>query len=145
MTLVEEIRAAWGWIGLIPTEVVGQNEFGNLIVRDAEGRYWRVCPEELDCQVIANNREQLDELTTNQDFLSDWYMGSVVDLAKAKFGALADDRKFCLKIPGVLGGKYEESNIGTISLTELIRASGHLALEIRDLPDGAQVRLNIVD
>lgn len=145
MTLVEEIRAAWGWTGLIPTEVVGENDFGNLIVRDAEGLYWRICPEELDCQVIANDRGQLDELTTNQDFLSDWYMGTVAELAKAKFGAVPGDRKFCLKIPGALGGKYEESNIGTISLTELIRASGYLALEVKDLPDGAQVRLGVAD
>jgi hypothetical protein len=145
MTLVEEIRAAWGWTGIIPTEVVGQNDFGNLIVRDAEGLYWRICPEELDCQVIANNREQLDALTVNQDFLRDWYMAAIAELARAKFGALPDDKKFCLKIPGVLGGKYEESNIGTISLIELILASGHMALEIRDLPDGAQVRLSIVD
>lgn len=145
MTLVEEIREAWGWTGIIPTEVVGQNDFGNLIVRDGEGRYWRICPEELDCQVIANTREQLDELAVNQDFLSDWYMGAVAELAKAKFGALPEGRKFCLKIPGVLGGKYEESNIGIISLAELIRASGQLALETRDLPDGAQVRLSVID
>jgi len=70
---------------------------------------------------------------------------SFAELAKAKFGALPEGRKFCLKIPGVLGGKYEESNIGTISLAKLIRASGYLALEIRELPDGAQVQLSIVD
>ena len=122
MTLVEEIRVAWGWTGLIPTEIVGQNDFGNLIVRDAEGLYWRICPEELDCQVIANIREQLDELAANQDFLSDWNMDAVAELAKAKFGELPEGRKFCLKIPGVLGGKYEENNIGTISSAELIRS-----------------------
>lgn len=50
-----------------------------------------------------------------------------------------------MKIPSILGGQYEEGNIGTVSLGELIRASGDLALQVKDLPDGAQVKLSIVD
>jgi hypothetical protein len=145
MTLIEEIRSSWGWTGLVAVEVVGQNDFGNLIVLDAEGFYWRICPEELDCQIIASGRAHLDELSINQEFLRDWYMASIAQMAKAKFGELSNDRKYCLKVPGVLGGKYDESNIATISLTELIRASGYLALQIKNLPDGAQVKLSIVD
>lgn len=145
MTLIEEIRSAWGWAGLVPDEVVGENDFGNLIVRDEPGHYWRICPEELECQVIARSQAQLDELSIDQEFLHDWYMKDMAEMARAKLGPLVEGRKFCLKIPGVLGGQYDEDNLGTISLAELIRVSGYLALEIRDLPDGAQVRLSIVD
>lgn len=145
MTLIEEIRSAWGWTGLVPDEVVGQNDFGNLIVRDIGGLYWRICPEELDCQVIANSRAQLDVLSNDQEFLQDWCLLRMVEIAKTMFGELPNDRKYCLKIPGVLGGPYDESNIGTISLTELIRASGNLAVQVKDLPDGSRVQLNVVD
>ncbi|MCD2518474.1 DUF1851 domain-containing protein [Massilia sp. G4R7] len=121
------------------------NEFGNLILRDVRGQYWRLCPEDLYCEVVASGREELDGLATNQEFLYDWYMRDLVDQAFQRFGALAPGRKYCLKIPGVLGGEYGGDNLGTIAFDELIRASGHLAQQIAGLPDGASVKLSVYD
>ena len=42
-----DIRGAWAWAGLEPAAIVDINEFGNVLVLDTVGRYWRVCPEEL--------------------------------------------------------------------------------------------------
>jgi hypothetical protein len=145
MSIVEEILSAWGWAGLTPDEVVGQNDFGNLLVRDIRGNYWRICPEELSCEVVANSEIELDKLSTDQEFLHDWYMRNLVAMANSKLGPLSDERKYCLKIPGALGGQYDENNLATVSLVDLIRSSGHLAHEVRDLPDGAQIRLQVTD
>jgi hypothetical protein len=145
MTVIDEIREAWGWVGLSPEDVVGENDFGNLMIKDSEGRYWRLCPEDLYCTLVAANREELKALSQDQEFLRDWYMPALVNEAVTKCGALEEGKKYCLKIPGPLGGEYGGDNLATISLLELIRASGHIAREIRDLPDGAQVRLKVVD
>lgn len=145
MAIIEEIRLAWGWAGLIPDEIVGQNDFGNLIVRDVEGKYWRICPEKLGCEVVANSKAQLDVLSNDQEFLHDWNMKNLIAVATSKLGTLSGERKYCLKIPGVLGGQYEESNFATVTLTELIRSSGHLAHEVQYLPEGAQIRLIATD
>jgi hypothetical protein len=145
MNLVEEIRESWGWAGLDPVEVVGENDFGNLMVKDSEGRYWRLCPEEGYCKIVASNRRELDALSTNREFLGDWYMSSLVSLAREHCGPLTDGSKYCLKIPAFLGGAYARDNIGTISLIELIHASGEIAKQTKDLPDGTKVRLRVVD
>jgi hypothetical protein len=71
-------------------------------------------------------------------------MQRLVSVASSVFGTPTEGRSFCLKIPAVLGGKYERDNIGTITLSELISASGHMALQIKDVPDGAKVTLEIV-
>jgi hypothetical protein len=42
MITVDEINEAWGWVGLNAEEVLGENAFGNLIIRDDDGRYWRL-------------------------------------------------------------------------------------------------------
>lgn len=143
--MIEEIRESWGWIGIDPVEVVGENDFGNLMIKDAHGKYWRLCPEDLYCKVVANSRVELNELSKNQDFLHDWYMRALVEQAKEKLGPLQDGRKYCQKIPGVLGGEYGGENLGTVPLSELVRFSGDLARQIKDLPDGVQVKLNVVD
>jgi len=144
MDLVSEIRNAWGWIGIRPVKVVGENDFGNLIIRDEDGKYWRLCPEDVYCEVIANNREELDNLSKDQDFLNDWYMTRLVETAKKSVGQLKKGRKYCLVIPGVLGGTYDESNIKSVPLIELIGFSGDLGKQIKDLPDGQQVELKII-
>lgn len=145
MDLISSIRRGWSWKGLDPVLVVGENDFGNLIVKDALDRYWRVCPEDLKCTIVANDRAELDAIAKREDFLRDWYMAALVEKAKQQLGPLRPGYKYCLKIPGPLGGEYGGSNLGCISLRELIEASGDIARQLEDVPDGAQIRLTVVE
>ena len=145
MELTTEIESAWGWVGIKPAKVVGDNSFGNLIVEDESGCYWRLCPEDLYCKVIAHNRGELDDISTSQEFLHDWYMKGLVAQAKDRLGPLRPGYKYCLKIPGVLGGEYGGSNLATISLAELVAASGHIAKQIHDLPDGTKIQFKLTE
>jgi len=141
--MLETIRAAWGWIGLDPSKLVAVNAFGNVIVCGTDGSFWRICPEEWSCEVVAENAQQLANLMNDDEFQADWNMIPLVELATQKLGPVPDGRCYCLKIPAVIGGKYEPDNIGTISLEELISFSGDMAAQIKDLPDGAQIEIKI--
>ena len=143
--LVDEIRESWGWTGLDPVAVVGENDFGNLIVEDSSGKFWRICPEDIYCRVVAEDRSELDTLSRDQEFLSDWYMAALVEAAREAIGPLGTGEKYCLAIPGVLGGAYDVSNIKSVPLVELVRFSGDIGRQIQDLPDGAQIELKVVD
>jgi len=145
MELIAIVEDAWGWTGLEPDQIVGDNDFGNLMIKDVAGSYWRLCPEDLYCKIIANSRAELDQLSHDQAFLQDWYMEELVQQARERLGALRPGFKSCLKVPGTLGGEYGGDNLASISLGELISVSGHLALQIKDLPDGAKITLNVVD
>lgn len=145
MGLIEAVRTGWGWCGIDPVEVVGENDFGNLMVKDVLGQYWRLCPEELYCRVVARDRPEIDRLSKDQDFLHDRYVRRLVDRAFQKLGVLPEGRKYCLKIPAVLGGSYDANNLATISLEELVLASGDIAHQLKDLPDGAQVRIRVTE
>lgn len=144
MNIIEIIKDAWGWCGVDPLEVVGENDFGNLIIKDIDGKYWRLCPEDAYCEIIAANRAELDVLSKSQEFLADWYMRNLVSMATEKYGALEAGLKFHLVIPAILGGEYSLENIKIISLVELIQFSGDLGKQIENLPDGAQITLNVI-
>lgn len=145
MELIEHIESAWRWTGIKPVKVVAENDFGNLLVRDQQGRYWRICPEDLYCKVIAGDRAAFDALVQDEEFQQDWNMLALVEEAQAKVGPLGLGRKYCLKIPGLLGGEYGGTNLASISLVELVTASGDIAFQIKDVPDGSQVRIKITD
>lgn len=145
MDIVAEIREWWGWVGIDPAEVVAENDFGNLIIRDHSGNYWRLCPEDSYCRIVAKSREELDELTKDQAFLRDWCMSALVEEARRALGPLSDGRRYYLVIPGILGGAYNASNIKTLPLDELIRVSGDIAQQIKGVPDGAKVKIETKD
>jgi hypothetical protein len=141
MDFIAAIERSWSWIGLRPHEVIGENDFGNLIIKADDGCYWRLCPEELSCKIIARTRAEFDSLFNSQEFLGDWKMSTLVKQAEAQCGALTPGRKYCLKTPAVLGGEYSADNFATIQLNELICASGDMAHQTKDVPDGGKVTL----
>ena len=145
MELIAIVKEAWEWTGLDPERIVGDNDFGNLMIKDKSGRYWRLCPEDLYCKVVANNRSELDVLSSNQEFLRDWHMTGLVQQARDSLGPLRPGYKYCLKIPGTLGGEYGGDNLASVPLRDLVSASGYIAKQTADLPDGAQVKMSVVD
>ncbi|WP_054005652.1 T6SS immunity protein Tdi1 domain-containing protein [Cypionkella psychrotolerans] len=145
MDLLSEISEHWGWSGLKAIEIAGQNEFGNFLIEHEDGSFWRICPEELGCEVVAKNAGEFSRLTKNHDFLLDWEMSELVELARRNLGALEAGWVYYLVIPSVFGGEYEATNIRAVPLGELIEFSGNWALAVKDLPDGVQVEVRIID
>jgi hypothetical protein len=143
--MLKLIKEAWGWIGFSdPEEVMAQNEFGNVIFRDSEKRFWRICPEELSCETVAGSQLEYAQLWEKEDFLRDWQMGPLVEVALAKYGAQPEGRCFCLKMPAMFGGTYEVDNFGTITILELISFTGDAAKQIKDLPARTKIRFRFI-
>ena len=141
--LLEVLRTTWGWTGIDPKEVVLQNEFGNLIVRDAGNQFWRICPEDIYCEVVADSERAYRTLLEDKEFGEDWKMAALVESARKELGPIQPGCVYHMTIPGPLGGKYDLSNIRTVPLTEAIGLAGEIGLQIRDLPEGTQVKIRV--
>ena len=48
-------------------------------------------------------------------------------------------------ILGILGGDYDVENIRTVPQIEKIRFSGEIGKQVQELPDGAKIKLKIVE
>jgi hypothetical protein len=59
-------------------------------------------------------------------------------------GPLPANARLLPKRPFVLGGAYTVDNLYAVDAVEGMRLRGHLAREIKDLPDGSSVRFTIV-
>ena len=145
MSLIDIIKAEWGWIGIKPSRIHAQNLFGNLIVEAEDRVFWRIVPESLECYPIAQSQSELDLLLQDEAFQLDWRMDKLVYIAREKLGKLKPDYCYCLVISPVLGGKYAKDNIQSVPISEAIGLSGDLAKQIKDLPDGAQVEFKVAD
>lgn len=145
MTILDEVKESWGWTGIDPKEVVAENDFGNLIMKDADDKFWRLCPEDVYCEVVAESIAEYNLLIKDKEFLEDWFMQAMVEEAEKKLGALKPGYKYHMVIPGILCGEYNESNFNVAPLYEIVRFSGDLGRQIQDLPDGAKIEIKWIE
>lgn len=59
-------------------------------------------------------------------------------------GPIPVGKRLLPKIPFILGGEYEDSNLYAVDAVKGMRYRGELWEQLRDLPDGAQVRLKVL-
>jgi hypothetical protein len=135
------IASGWSWKLGTPVEFVSANSFGNVIVRNGEGAYFCIIPEDLKCELLAHSLSELQAIRESAAFAVDWNMSALASLAQARCGALADGEVYQFVIPSVLGGQYSESNIRKNRLLEVLALSGDLARQIEGLAPGAKVKL----
>lgn len=100
-------------------------------------------PEDASIRHIAGDidgwaREVLDdyEELSAYPFARDWQRIN---------GPLQEGRRLIFKIPLVLGGKTEMANVGDIDAVEAMRFRGDLWNQIKDVPPGASIELEITE
>jgi len=94
---------------------------------------------------VADDRASLEILLRDQEFLGDWYMSELVAVARENLGELTSTRKYCLKIPGYLGGAYGAPNLATAPIQEVIGMAGDIARQAYELPDGTHIQLKVFE
>jgi hypothetical protein len=123
---IQIIKKYWAHTGIKPAQILERNQFGNLLVQDGSGRIWRICPEELSCEVIAKSSKEFQDLWNSAEFQQDWQMTGFAVLANRTFGDLDDEMCYYFK----KAGDYSLENIGTIAMADLIIGSGIAAQEL---------------
>ena len=145
MSVLEVVTEFWAWSGVGAEELVVSNDFGNLILKDADNKFWRLCPEDVYCNVVAESIDAYNKLIQDEEFLEDWHMIAMSSQAKQSLGTLVEGEKFCLKVPGVLGGDYLGANVIKAPLEDILASSGRLGQHIQDQTDGSKINLADVD
>lgn len=143
--LLEAIAQGWSWKLGEPAAIIAINRFGNVLIQNKDGHYFRITPEEWQCEFFAESFTALEEKRMGEDFVREWEMAALVERAQLALGPLAEGEVYGLVIPGCLGGKYAKENIRKISLRELFAYSGDMARQIDDLPDGARVTIKVTE
>jgi len=108
-----------------------------------EGTVVQLDPELGEHEVIAPDLEAWARLVLEDP---DYWTGAPVARGwQARHGPIAPGLRLLPATPFVLGGGYELANFAAIDAVEGMRFRGSLSAQLRDLPDGAQVEVKVVD
>jgi hypothetical protein len=119
-----------------------EDVFGGQFCIRAQGVY-TFDPETGGLEILADSLEGWA-----QGIISDYEVILGFPLAhtwQQRHGPLAPGRRLVPKTPFVLGGEFAIGNLRSLEATKAMRYRGDIATQIRDLPDGAQIRLDVID
>ena len=127
------------WAFPDPFSIWMVNRFGDLIVTYDDGSvHW-----------FDVNRGRFERLADNMTAFEArfeteagyWLLPDLVDKCVEAGVLLKPHQCYFFKTPTILGGKFDVANIAPVSLTEQYAFLADLHEQIKDIPDGAQVRL----
>lgn len=80
--------------------------------------------------------------------MENWRSWTGFDLAhqwQERFGPIVDGNRLMPKIPFVLGGPMDLDNLASCSSIAIMRLRGHIAIQVRDVPEGGTIRINFIE
>ena len=140
---VQQLAESWGWLLREPFVPVLFSVLGDVFFELDSGGVWWLNTGTAEVTQVANTVTEFRELL-GTDLSAEWFMpGLVVQLHRA--GKVAGEGQ-CYTyaiLPDFAEGKYEVENLNPVSMREHFALTGHVLREIRSLPSGAKVKLNV--
>lgn len=135
------------WLSFLPDafDVWLMNKFGDLFLVATDGTILFFDVTGWTIEKVAENKDEFFELIYQGNNANYWLMIPLVDKMIAAGITLTDGRCYCFKIPTTLGGEYSVENAATISIEEHYSVNAYFYEQIKDLPDGAKVKLKVIN
>lgn len=116
--------------------------FGNQFAITDNGIVW-FDAETGNAEFIAENIEGWAAVVLNDYQVQTGY--PVAHAWQTEHGPLPIGQRLVPKVPFVGGGGYDSANMYAVDEVRGMRVRGDLALQIRDLPDGAKIKYEVVE
>jgi hypothetical protein len=94
---------------------------------------------------LAANRDEFCRLIDEGNNANEWLAIPLVDTLVASGLRLHPGQCYGFKVPPVLGGQYAVENCGVLSIPDYLGACGSIHDQLRGVPDGSRVVLNVVE
>jgi hypothetical protein len=111
---------------------------------DERRSIWRLDTGEGEPEHVAESPMEFEHTLRDPDTVDDLLLLPVVRAFEALHGPLGDGRCLGFTTLPVFGGTYRVENRYAVSVTDHAGATGEIHRQIRDLPDGARVRLKVI-
>jgi hypothetical protein len=137
--------ASWSW--LLPPEFTLWlvNRFADLFLVVPDGTVHMLDVGAGTLSQVADSRDDFCNKIDEDDNAKQWFMIALVDRMVATGVVLQTGQCYGFKRPPVLGGDYAVENVGSLPVWDYLGAYGSIYEQLRDVPDGSQVVLKVVN
>jgi hypothetical protein len=133
------------WTWLVPNELTLwlMNRFGDLFLVFEDGSVHMLDVGGGTLEPVASSREDFGFKIDEDENANNWLMIPLVDELVAAGITLQKGQCYSYKKPPILGGDYTVENTCILPVSEHYRIYGLIQNQIKDLPDGTEVVIEI--
>jgi hypothetical protein len=139
----KDLLAAWKWrTGEIRSVVLVTLLGDAFFLGNDKAVYW-LQTDVGDVTRVAGSLEEFDDMLTDEETVEDWFLTPVLEELYEAGKTLKENEVYSYKLLPVLGGEYEANNIEPTDIKIHFSTTGRICEQIEDLPDGAEVDINL--
>ena len=139
-----DLLAEWRWLlGGLP-RLIAWSSAGDLFYVDDRAHVWRLDTGVGEAEVVAESTAAFEQLVSDPDMADELLLLPVVCAFEAERGPLPAGHCLGFTTLPVLGGGNGAENRYSAPITEHAALTGDLHRQIRDLPDGTAIRVEVV-
>ena len=140
-------RVLQDWRWLVPSRLTVwvMNQFGDLFVTLDDGTVHMLDVGGGTFNEVAKNCDDFAQKIDDEDHANQWLMIPLIDKLVASRVTLSKGKCYGYCIPPVLGGDYTLENTFVISIPEHFSFHASIHQQIKDVPDGTQVTIEVQD
>jgi hypothetical protein len=137
--------ASWSW--LLPSEFTLWlvNRFADLFLVVPDGTVLMLDVAAGTLTKVAESRDDFCTKIDEGENANQWLLIPLVDRMVATGVLLQPGHCYGFRTPPVLGGNYTVENAGPLPVWDYLGAYGSIHEQLRDVPDGCQVVLKVVN
>lgn len=150
--VADDAAMAWNWLIPGAWRIIYCTMFGGIFLEKESGEVcWLECSSGIVEHVAASEPEfhafLSEERTDLWEYsVEDWFMPALIEQLRAAGKTLGAGQCYGLSIRSILeGGFYDVDNTLAVPASEWLTATGAIHEQIRHLPAGSRVKINVVD
>lgn len=142
---LERLLKEWRWLCPQTVSLLARNAFGDLYLREKEGKILRLDVAVGQIQQVAESEEQFRKLASTNDKQEQWFAASYETAAVRRGLKPGVDQCIAFKTPLVFAESGTPNSVYIADLYEQVSFLGDLHRQLKDLPDGAKVQLRLTE
>lgn len=136
------VNEGWSWAGLEATTIHATSRMGHMLLSDKDGCFYYLDIDGMRLLRLGDQaaaKAHFDKDETREI----WQATALVEGARQRLGEPPEGSVFTLSPRNWIDGKYSVENMVILPLVEIAHLSGDIARQLKDLPDGAKVRIEL--
>ncbi len=140
-----ELYRAWAWFLPKIFRPIMASTLGDVFFQQDGDAVFRLNTGTAEITQVAGTRAEFLEILKTEK-ADEWFMPGLIQELKSAGKVLEPDYCYTYAtLPVFKEGRYEVSNLNPVPAKEHFGATGAIHHQIRDMPDGGRVRMNIAD
>jgi hypothetical protein len=142
---VQELTTSWGWLLKQPFTPLLFSALGDMVFLNEAGEVFWLNTGTADISKVASSKVEFFELLKTE-IINDWFLPPLIENLRMADKQLARGHCYTyVTLPIFNEGKYVVENFNPVPARQHFSATGYIHRQIRELPDGAKVQLNVVE